>query len=58
MVMRRVAVQSGFVVVFPYSDKVGPLQFHLQRADRKDVIVMMEEQIKRFEGQPDISGTT
>lgn len=50
----------GFVLlVFPYGneDGMGRCNYISNGADRKDIVVMMKEQIKRFEGQPEMKGT-
>jgi hypothetical protein len=47
----------GFVLlVFPYGDTKGRCNYISNGADRRDIVTMMKEQIKRFEGQPDITG--
>lgn len=47
----------GFILlVFPFGDTEGRCNYISNGADRKDVVVMFKEQIKRFEGQPEISG--
>jgi hypothetical protein len=49
--------QTGFVLlVFPYGEKEGRCNYISNGADRRDIVTMMKEQIKRFEGQPDITG--
>lgn len=49
--------QTGFILlVFPFGDKEGRCNYISNGADRKDVVVMMKEQIKRFEGQPEMKG--
>ena len=51
--------QTGFILlVFPYGEKEGRCNYMSNGADRRDVMIMMKEQIKRFEGQPDIEGRT
>jgi hypothetical protein len=48
----------GFVLlVFPYGDDTGRCNYISNGADRKDIVVMLKEQIKRFEGQAEASGT-
>ena len=48
---------TGFVLlVFPYDSREGRCNYISNGADRKDIVVMMKEQIKRFEGQPEVSG--
>jgi hypothetical protein len=47
----------GFVLlVFEFGEKQGRANYISNGADRKDIITLMKEQIKRFEGQPDITG--
>jgi hypothetical protein len=48
--------KTGFVLlVFPFEGSEGRCNY-ISNADRDDVVVMLKEQIKRFEGQPDITG--
>jgi hypothetical protein len=50
--------KTGFILmVFPFDDHEGRCNYISNGADRRDVVVLMKEQIKRFEGQPDIKGT-
>ena len=47
----------GFVLlVFPYGDNTGRCNYISNGADRKDIVTMMKEQIKRFEGEPETGG--
>lgn len=47
----------GFVLlVFEYGEKEGRCNYISNGADRKDIVTLFREQIKRFEGQPDIKG--
>lgn len=47
----------GFVLlVFPFGEKEGRCNYISNGADRKDIVTLFKEQIKRFEGQPEISG--
>jgi hypothetical protein len=47
----------GFVLmVFDFGPAVGRCNY-ISNADRGDVVSLMREQIKRFEGAPDVSGT-
>ena len=47
----------GFVLlVFPFGEGEGRCNYISNGADRKDIITMMKEQIKRFEGQPEMKG--
>jgi hypothetical protein len=48
----------GFVLlVFEYGEAEGRANYISNGADRKDVVTLFKEQIKRFEGQPDLKGT-
>jgi hypothetical protein len=48
----------GFILlVFPFGEGEGRCNYISNGADRKDVVTMFKEQIKRFEGQPDIKGS-
>jgi len=48
----------GFVLlVFNYGEKEGRCNFISNGADRKDIVVLFKEMIKRFEGQPEMKGT-
>ena len=41
----------GFIIlVFPFGDETGRCNYISNGADRQDVVRMMKEQIKRFEG--------
>lgn len=47
----------GFVLlVFEFGEQEGRCNYISNGADRKDVVTLLKEQIKRFEGQPDIKG--
>ena len=49
--------KTGFVLlVFPFEDHEGRCNYISNGADRKDIVTMFKEQIKRFEGQPDMTG--
>lgn len=49
--------QTGFVLlVFPFGEKEGRCNYISNGADRRDIVVMMKEQIARFEGQPEMQG--
>lgn len=51
------ARETGFVLlVFPFGAKDGRCNYISNGADRRDIVVMLKEQIARFEGQPEISG--
>jgi hypothetical protein len=48
----------GFVLlVFPFNDHGGRCNY-MSNAAREDVVVMLKEQIKRFEGQPEMEGNS
>jgi hypothetical protein len=47
----------GFVLlVFPFGSDDGRCNYISNGADRNDIVVMLKEQIKRFEGQPEMTG--
>jgi len=49
----------GFILmVFPFEDGKGELGRcnYMSNARREDVVIMLKEQIKRFEGQAEVSG--
>jgi hypothetical protein len=47
----------GFVLlVFPFGEDEGRCNYISNGADRKDIVTLFKEQIKRFEGQPDVKG--
>lgn len=47
----------GFVLlVFPFGEREGRCNYISNGANRRDIVVMMKEQIARFEGQPEIKG--
>jgi hypothetical protein len=50
--------KNGFVLmVFPFDEvKEGGRCNYISNAARADIVTMMKEQIKRFEGQPDMTG--
>lgn len=49
--------KTGFVLlVFPFGEAEGRCNYISNGANREDIVVMMKEQIKRFEGQPDVEG--
>lgn len=45
------------LLVFPFGEGEGRCNYISNGADRKDVTVMLKEQVKRFEGQPEMKGT-
>ena len=48
--------QNGFILlVFPFEGHEGRCNY-ISNANRADVLVMLKEQVARFEGQPDIKG--
>ncbi|HEY2242727.1 MAG TPA: hypothetical protein VGH47_00715 [Xanthobacteraceae bacterium] len=47
----------GFVLlVFPFDNHEGRANYMSNGADRRDIVTLFKEQIKRFEGQPDMTG--
>lgn len=47
--------KTGFVLlVFEYGEKEGRCNYISNGADRADIVTLLKEQIKRFEGQPDV----
>lgn len=49
--------KTGFILlVFPFGEQEGRCNYISNGADRRDVVVMLKEQIKRFEGQPETTG--
>jgi hypothetical protein len=49
--------EVGFILlVFEYGNKEGRCNYISNGADRKDVATMLKEQVKRFEGQPEVKG--
>jgi hypothetical protein len=47
----------GFVLlVFEFGEKEGRCNYISNGADRKDIVTLFKEQIKRFEGQPELKG--
>jgi hypothetical protein len=50
--------KTGFVLlVFPFGDDSGRCNYISNGADRKDIVIMLKEQIARFEGQAEAKGT-
>ena len=54
--------EVGFVLlVFPFKDAAGKKYQgranYISNANRDDIVVLLKEQLARFEGQPDIRGT-
>jgi hypothetical protein len=51
------ARKTGFVLlVFDYNTHDGRCNYISNGAGREDIITLMKEQIKRFEGSPDVTG--
>jgi hypothetical protein len=49
--------RTGFVLlVFPFGERDGRCNYISNGADRKDIVMLMREQIKRFEGMADQEG--
>lgn len=49
--------KTGFILlVFPFGESEGRCNYISNGADRRDVVIMLKEQIKRFEGQPEMKG--
>lgn len=49
--------ETGFVLmVFPFGSTEGRCNY-MSNAQRQDVIIMLKEQLARFEGAPDVKGT-
>jgi hypothetical protein len=47
----------GFVLlVFEFGEQEGRCNYISNGADRTDIVTLMKEQIKRFEGQPEVKG--
>jgi hypothetical protein len=48
---------TGFILlVFPFGEKEGRCNYISNGAAREDVVVMLKEQIARFEGQAELKG--
>lgn len=49
---------TGFILmVFPFDEVRGEGRCnYLSNAMREDVVIMLKEQLRRFEGQPEVSG--
>jgi hypothetical protein len=48
--------KNGFVLlVFPFGTHGGRCNY-ISNASREDIVLLLKEQLKRFEGQPDMSG--
>jgi hypothetical protein len=51
------ARETGFILlVFPFGEKEGRCNYISNGCDRRDVVTLFKEQIKRFEGQPEQEG--
>jgi hypothetical protein len=47
---------NGFVLlVFPFEGHEGRCNY-ISNAERKDIVVLLKEQLARFEGQPELKG--
>jgi hypothetical protein len=47
---------TGFVLlVFPFGEREGRCNY-ISNAERADVVVLLKEQLARFEGQPEMEG--
>jgi hypothetical protein len=44
------------MMIFPFGERAGRCNYISNGADRRDIITLMKQQIKRFEGQPDVEG--
>jgi len=54
---RGVDRKTGFVLlVFEYGEQEGRCNYISNGADRRDIVTLFKEQIKRFEGQSEIEG--
>jgi hypothetical protein len=50
--------KTGFVLlVFPFGSGDGRCNYVSNGADRRDIVLMMKQQIARFEGQSEIPGS-
>jgi hypothetical protein len=48
--------KNGFILlVFPFENNEGRCNY-ISNAERKDVVVLLKEQLARFEGQPEMVG--
>lgn len=48
--------ETGFILlVFPFAGHEGRCNY-ISNADRKDVVVLLKEQLARFEGMPEAKG--
>ncbi|MCA1404636.1 hypothetical protein I6F26_10460 [Ensifer sp. IC3342] len=48
--------RNGFIVmVFPFNDHRGRCNY-ISNARREDIVVLLKEQLARFEGQPEVEG--
>lgn len=44
------------MLIFPYGESEGRCNYISNGADRRDVVTMLKEQLRRFEGQPELKG--
>jgi hypothetical protein len=49
--------KTGFcLMVFPFADFDGRANY-ISNANRDDIIILLKEQLARFQGQPELKGT-
>jgi hypothetical protein len=49
--------KTGFcLMIFPFADFGGRANY-ISNANRDDIIILLKEQLARFEGQPELKGT-
>lgn len=49
--------RNGIVIMmFPFENFDGRCNYMSNGADRQDIVTLMKEMIRRFEGQPEMSG--
>ena len=49
--------ETGFILlVYPFGEHEGRVNYISNGADRKDVAIFLREQAARFEGQPEMKG--
>ena len=49
--------KTGFVLlVFPFENHRGRCNY-ISNARREDIVVLLKEQVRRFEGSPDVEGS-
>jgi hypothetical protein len=48
--------KTGFcLMVFPFADFDGRANY-ISNANRRDIVILLKEQLRRFEGQPELKG--